>query len=1129
MKTLFFIVSLLFVSLISFANANTTLVLYSSINIGHIQAATELKTSLIKSGISENTIELIDIRDFKGPISSSISAKVYNYLVTYHPNLLNKFYNNFVSQGNSVMSLSRFDGQYDSERLLNLITQKSPGTILTTHYGAAQSLGTLREKGELKNIKLGWVYTDFTPAYFPRISKSLDRTFLASEFIANDWIKKGVDPSKIAVSGILPRSEAMQYNRSSLFQAAGLQNDRPSIVVNFSNRIKKSEFSSIIESIATRNRQPIQIITNKPIKKSVLSKIQQDYPAAQITHVSDVGLFEGLVKEADVLVTSSSYIGETMNSVGPKRLVVYDNTPGIDHSNIQALTEAGLIESSNKTFRIGYLVNEMLTVKADSVLANQRHFHGEQNTKLISDFVKSPSIIHDTDDRLGIENGTTVLFTKEALAKLEKDSPADIEIILSYGKYPNGDFFTNDGNPFGHLAIKVKDKVYTVNGKATRGVETNGIHVSSLEDYLYSINRTNVNEEHTDTFGGSYARHNISIRVGNVSDTAIQQMMSFIDKKQDGWRNDEWTWKAREYNCADFVVDALKAGNFIPKDYPLDEKKKHQFTFPLDVFDSYLEFFENNPTFRTEISGYTFIPDSRNLYRRPTFPFSAYQLRRLMKNMKAGTVDTHEQAITKRIAFYPTDYTAHYENVDGSSVHDAEKKLKEQELAVADSFKSLQITARNFEAKQKRLVSEGLTSDTLYKTLNSSDESSVKKLADWNTLQKDLQTDLDQLIVQQLDHFALKIMFYVESAYLSLSHRVTPTDFNSLKNLYESTNQAYSGYLKMKPRYGQAKDIPRTAKYREIYEKAEQFIKLADYLNGTKLPQETKSKNVRLYLKLGKEALAVVWKLISTGTQSTATFNQSMKFARTFGEDVGAKVDVTGGDIIKNLPQEKGTVNILAPIHRHPLWDLVALANLNIDGALPFIFFPKPVARFITKHVTNVIAVGGGSDMPIDHVISELNKGYTSNILVYPEGSVSAGMMETRPAREKFSWGLVRTLREQGFKVNIIPISYENTAKFGNENTIETALNKALANPEKITYRVDIGKPLNSKMIDKMLLTDPLMIGRYIRSFWLEKMKTTNTLLSGQLRPTEMDRLVDNDFKPKFVELKLNQCLSFYR
>lgn len=132
------------------------IIFYFSIGYGHISAALAIKKLIIKK--NPNSIVILkDIRDFMNPLWRKIDEKLYWFVASNSNKFFDLIFFNFVKKGLSKDFLS-LPNDYPEKKVLKFINETSPDAILATHYGSAQILAMLRERGYLKEIKIGWYW-----------------------------------------------------------------------------------------------------------------------------------------------------------------------------------------------------------------------------------------------------------------------------------------------------------------------------------------------------------------------------------------------------------------------------------------------------------------------------------------------------------------------------------------------------------------------------------------------------------------------------------------------------------------------------------------------------------------------------------------------------------------------------------------------------------------------------------------------------------------------------------------------------------------------------------------------------------------------------------------------------------
>jgi hypothetical protein len=233
------------------------------------------------------------------------------------------------------------------------------------------------------------------------------------------------------------------------------------------------------------------------------------------------------------------------------------------------------------------------------------------------------------------ENRQVPIGAKEILEQLDKDFASDIEIILSFGTKTSR-FWTGFGlNPMGHIALKIDDKVHTINGLAIRGTDSKIIQDGSLFQYLYGLEAPTINIFHGDAYGNSYIQGSVIMRVSGVTRDEKDKMLQYINylnrKFNEGFLEFQYT----DFNCSTYVYSALNIGGIFPESSLTPElrKIKEQGTkMPLDIFMLALSVFEGNPKYRVKLISFPEVKFPNQVVSGVNFPVSTSRPKELFKN-----------------------------------------------------------------------------------------------------------------------------------------------------------------------------------------------------------------------------------------------------------------------------------------------------------------------------------------------------------------------------------------------------------------------------------------------------------------------------------------------------------------
>ncbi|HVN70685.1 MAG TPA: glycosyltransferase, partial [Desulfomonilia bacterium] len=640
---------------------------YSSIGQGHISAARAIEQEIRKEDPSA-LVAMKDIRDFMDPMKRMLDEKIYWFVAKNLPDLFNNIFISMQEQGNKTGSLAWLQNDYPEMKVLEYIKAETPDAILATHYGSAQVLGTLREKGLIPGIKLGWLHTDYFEGYFPRISKRIDRTFLAHPELKNRWLAAGVPPELIDISGMPVNIPAEVSNASNdCLTQIGFDPKVKTITIA-GGKEGAADFSGVVMSIAHTIVEPLQIIAvcgrNEP-QQRVLEKIHKNIPhrlklkALGFIPQTDLVSF---ICASDVFITKAGGLSPAEAFTIGKPTILLNEISGHERENAELFSKLGMAEFNTDVTMVGTQVQAILSDqgKQASMLAAQKAYRDNVDIRKIACFLL------DTQEKarcahsgFGLEKGIAVNNVHQALARLETDAPSDIEILLSYSSSIEDERVVME-NPFGHIAIRIGDIVYSANHLSNPEKNTPLLQRMSLDQYLFGILPPSGDQIHTSTYGMSYGRDTLGFRVKGLAPESLKRMHEEATKIQGEFCSGKCKWNRYSSNCADFVARILYSG------FDIENAKSPSriIAMPLDVFEKSLAIFEGDPNFQTELVAYRRMPGSQASYRFSRFPLSLWQpVRALVQVLKDPAPDKIEQKVSRQLTGYMGDDQIYYEDL----------------------------------------------------------------------------------------------------------------------------------------------------------------------------------------------------------------------------------------------------------------------------------------------------------------------------------------------------------------------------------------------------------------------------------------------------------------------------------
>jgi processive 1,2-diacylglycerol beta-glucosyltransferase len=702
------------------AGRKKIVVFYSSIGHGHINAAWAVKDEILRQDPTA-TVLLQDIRAFMHPVWRRIDERLYWFVANNLPECFESLYRSMQARGNRVPSLSLLPNDYPEEKVLAYLTSQAPDAVLATHYGSAQVLGTLRERGLLPDLKIGWLHTDFFEGYFPRISKRIDRTFLGHAELESRWLTAGVPAGKVVTSGMPVRVPAdFRGGRRASLARLGLASDVTTVLLT-AGKEGACDYASVVESISRECPRPLQIVavcgTNSR-QRALLTALRERLPS-QVT-LKVLGTLPhpemmSHMRVADLLISKAGGMTPAEAFAMGTPTILLDAVSGHERENAAMFARLGMAELAADTAQVGKIAAAVLADPRgiEEMLSAQREFCQDANIAKIAEFALDESFIPACPiPGLGIENGAGALNIEDALARLNDEAPADVELLLSYANSNSPRRFVRE-NPFGHLAIRIGDTVYSANYIAVREIDPNLLQHLSLGEYLYGVRRPSPSQVHTSTYGMAYGRATLGLRAAGIPPRRIEDMVARAKRIEEGFAQGVLRYDRKDFNCADVVAQILQAGGYYGGALL---KRLGLPTMPLDVFERARAAFESEGSLQVELVAYRQVPGSQASCHFSRFPLSISKpLRSVAHVLDDAPSDPLEAAVRKQVTAYFGDRRLYVESLQArrtaSGLDDpallAQVQLSPEDAIVADLRRLLALTARWPLKKIERLGDSG--------------------------------------------------------------------------------------------------------------------------------------------------------------------------------------------------------------------------------------------------------------------------------------------------------------------------------------------------------------------------------------------------------------------------------------
>ena len=203
------------------------LIFYAAYGGGHLSAAKAIKKHLDDN--FEVETDMVDCIQYVNKILNRVTTGAYNQMAKNAPSMWGRIYAN--SQKGVFAHISSRANKMMAVKLKNLIKEKNPDIVVSTHPFSSQMVSYLKRKGKI-NCKLVTILTDFAPHDQWLIGHEFTDAFCVSNSRMYEYLTNyGIEKKKVHVTGI-PLSDKFSktFDKAKIFKEFDLDENKPVIL-----------------------------------------------------------------------------------------------------------------------------------------------------------------------------------------------------------------------------------------------------------------------------------------------------------------------------------------------------------------------------------------------------------------------------------------------------------------------------------------------------------------------------------------------------------------------------------------------------------------------------------------------------------------------------------------------------------------------------------------------------------------------------------------------------------------------------------------------------------------------------------------------------------------------------------
>lgn len=358
------------------------LIFYASYGGGHLNAAKSIE-NCIKNNYKNIDVEMIDCMKYVNKTIEKITTAAYREMAKKMPWAWGRIYSD--AQKGPLAHITSRSNKIMAIKLLQLLRQKNPDLIISTHPFGSQMCSYLKRKNKI-TAKIATILTDFAPHDQWLVGHEFtDYFFVAHDKMKDYLISKNVDKNSIFVTGI-PISDRFkkQYNKNEILQEFNLSKEKFTVLFFGGGEfgLGKTRTSQIFEDFVRETKiHNIQIIAisgkNPKMKASFEEIVTNNKAKENVVILEFTNKVPELMNISNIVVTKPGGLTTSESLASHLPMVVINPIPGQEEENAEFLESKGIAVWIKK--------NDNSEKIIESLLSNKEQLQKmKENTKILA-------------------------------------------------------------------------------------------------------------------------------------------------------------------------------------------------------------------------------------------------------------------------------------------------------------------------------------------------------------------------------------------------------------------------------------------------------------------------------------------------------------------------------------------------------------------------------------------------------------------------------------------------------------------------------------------------------------------------------------------------------------------------